>query len=1088
MTGGRAGQRLVGRSGPLRELESALREAVAGRGTLPLVTGEAGIGKSRLAAELAARAPALGARVVWASCWDGGGAPAYWPWVQVLRGCTAGRERAELAADLGLGAGELVRLAPELAGLLPAAPTEPPRLEPEQARFRLFDAVAGYLRRTAARDSLLLVVDDLQWADVPSLLLLRFLARDLQASRLLVVATYRDPELAQDDPVVELVVDLARAAPPLSLTGLAGAEVAALVEDATGVAAHPATVEALQRRTGGNPLFTAELARLLAAQGRLGAAAPGALAGSAVPDTIRALIRRRLARLSPACRDLLELAAVAGTEFGVEVLARAAGRDPPEVLRLLAEAEAARLVAAAPATVGDWVFTHTLVRDVLYEDRSQAERPAAHLRVAEALLALHGDDEAHLAELAHHFLRAAAGGEGERAVRYALLAGCSALGLLAYEEAAAQFEQALAVLARSGHDDGRRVEVLLALGDARLRAGAVAAARDAYEQAATLARRRGRPQELARAALGFAAGLGFEVRLYDRRQVELLEEALAALPPGDSSPRAWMLARLSVAQSYVAPPPRRRELAAEAVAMARRLGDRAALASALSSTCDAIPGPEHAEQRLAAAEEMLTLAETDEDLELELLGRRFRVVALLERGDLVAAEREVAAYARGTGRLRQPVSAWYVPLWRGMFALLRGRLAEAERLATEAETIGARAASANAAMLCPLQRWLLHRERGEADAALAAMERVVELAPVSANARTELAWSLLEAGRVAEARAQLEQLVADGCAALERDSEWLPAMMALAHVAAALPHRDAAETLYRLLEPHAERFAVEGIGAGTHGSLARQLGLLAGVLGRRQEVVAHFEAALAANTAAGSPLLVAHTRRDYATALLALAAPAGDRKAAALLAEAAAVYRELGLTWQAERAASLAGRRDEGDGAPRFRREGDHWTVAWAGRSVHLRDAKGVGDLASLLAAPGRPFHVLDLVGGPGDRGGDEVLDRPAREAYRARAEELREELEQAQRDHDPERAALARVELEAVADELAAAVGLGGRTRRLGDPAERARKTVSWRLRATLDRIERTHPALGQHLRRSVRMGTFCSYEPDPPVRWEVG
>jgi tetratricopeptide (TPR) repeat protein len=616
----------------------------------------------------------------------------------------------------------------------------------------------------------------------------------------------------------------------------------------------------------------------------------------------------------------------------------------------------------------------------------------------------------------------------------------------------------------------------------------VAAARDAYEQAATLARRRGRPQELARAALGFAAGLGFEVRLYDRRQVELLGEALAALPPGDSSPRAWMLARLSVAQSYVAPPPRRRELAAEAVAMARRLGDRAALASALSSTCDAIPGPEHAEQRLAAAEEMLTLAETDEDLELELLGRRFRVVALLERGDLVAAEREVAAYARGTGRLRQPVSAWYVPLWRGMFALLRGRLAEAERLATEAETIGARAASANAAMLCPLQRWLLHRERGEADAALAAMERVVELAPVSANARTELAWSLLEAGRVAEARAHLEQLVADGCAALERDSEWLPAMMALAHVAAALPHRDAAETLYRLLEPHAERFAVEGIGAGTHGSLARQLGLLAGVLGRRQEVVAHFEAALAANTAAGSPLLVAHTRRDYATALLALAAPAGDRKAAALLAEAAAVYRELGLTWQAERAASLAGRRDEGDGAPRFRREGDHWTVAWAGRSVHLRDAKGVGDLASLLAAPGRPFHVLDLVGGPGDRGGDEVLDRPAREAYRARAEELREELEQAQRDHDPERAALARVELEAVADELAAAVGLGGRARRLGDPAERARKTVSWRLRATLDRIERTHPALGQHLRRSVRMGTFCSYEPDPPVRWEVG
>jgi hypothetical protein len=175
-------------------------------------------------------------------------------------------------------------------------------------------------------------------------------------------------------------------------------------------------------------------------------------------------------------------------------------------------------------------------------------------------------------------------------------------------------------------------------------------------------------------------------------------------------------------------------------------------------------------------------------------------------------------------------------------------------------------------------------------------------------------------------------------------------------------------------------------------------------------------------------------------------------------------------------------------GVPRLHREGDHWAVAWAGRSVHLRHAKGVDDLASLLAAPGRAFHVLDLLGAPGDGGSDEVLDRRARDAYRARAEELREELDQTQRDHDPERAARARVELEAIADELSAAVGLGGRARRLGDPAERARKTVSWRLRSTLDRIERAHPALGRHLRQSLRMGTFCSYEPDPPVRWDVG
>jgi hypothetical protein len=357
-------------------------------------------------------------------------------------------------------------------------------------------------------------------------------------------------------------------------------------------------------------------------------------------------------------------------------------------------------VAAVPASVDDWAFTHTLVRDVLYESLGVAERPAAHLRVAEALVALHGDDERQLAELAHHFLGAAAGTDDGRAAGYAL------------------------------------------------RAGGFEAARDAYEQAATLARRRGRPAELARAALGFAAGLGFEVRLYDHRQVELLEEALAALPAADSSLRAWALARLSVALSYVASAERRQELAAEAVAMARRLGDRAALASALSSACDAVAGPDHTEQRLTSASEMVALAAADADPELELLGRRFRMVALLELGDLAAAEHEVAAYARGTARLLQPVSAWYVPLWRGMFALLRGRLEEAERLVEEAATIGARAASANAAILCPLQRWMLHLERGDPVRALAAMERVVQLAPVIASARAGLAWSLLRrAGR-----------------------------------------------------------------------------------------------------------------------------------------------------------------------------------------------------------------------------------------------------------------------------------------------------------------------------------------------------
>jgi predicted ATPase len=418
----------VGRERELAELVGGLDAAVAGRGRLFLLAGEPGIGKSRLAEELADHAGARGARVLIGRCWEAGGAPAYWPWVQSLRTYVHDSDSAALLSQLGNAAEDLAPLLPELREHFPGLP-EPPALESEAARFRLFDATARLLRNASESRPVVLVLDDLHAADSPSLLLLRFVARQLRSSRILLLGLYRDVEPAPGQALTEMLAEVTRepATRRLSLGGLSEGEVAEYVGLTASAIASAELVAALSEETAGNPLFVSEFVRLVSVEGVRSH-------GLVIPQSVRDVIARRLTHLSDECNRVLGLASVLGREFSIPAVGRLASVSEEELLDTLDEAMAARVVSDIPGTPDRLRFTHVLVRDTLYEALANARRVRLHRQAIEPLEMLYGDEPGpYLAELAHH---AIAGREFERGLRYARRAGDRAVLLLAYEEAA----------------------------------------------------------------------------------------------------------------------------------------------------------------------------------------------------------------------------------------------------------------------------------------------------------------------------------------------------------------------------------------------------------------------------------------------------------------------------------------------------------------------------------------------------------------------------------------------------------------------------------------------------------------------------
>ena len=981
--------RLIGRDHPAGVLRAEIDRAVGSHGGLVLVAGEAGIGKTTLVTGAAEQARRAGALVLGGSCWDSDSAPGYWPWVQVIRAL----RRAATAEEW-----ESVDRGP-LAVLLGEAASEH---TPES--FPLYDAVTTALVAVSQHRPVVVVLEDLHWADPASLKLLEFAAQHTWFERVLLVGTYRDTEVdAEDHPLRPLMTPLLSRAATVALTGLTPAEVGELMARTAGREPEPELVAEVHLRTGGNPFFVEQTARLWHGGGPVTAIAPG----------VRDALRRRLSLLPAQVGDLLTTAAVLGHEFHRKVLAATASLPVPAVDRLLDQAAQARLVLGMGG--GRFSFAHDLVRETLYGSLSDVD-----VRHAAVVRALDGDlaDQVLPADLARHAHLAGERLAADRAVDLIVAAARDASRRMAVEEAAGHYRRAL----ERAEGVRQRIAVALELGNELYHCAEPVEALKVFDEAAALARGLDDTEPFARVAL-----MVYRFAEDEGRATALVREAYGRLigPPPDAPPE--VLAR---------------EISLHAAEAARGGGDDDALASGLWAMHDTTPGIGNAAQRLALIDELITVSRRSGDHTVEHFATAFRWVALVELGDPRYVD-QVHAFVALSERLGMSRFNFSAAIDQAVVAGMQGRFTEAEALLAKATELGASRHTGFRMMYLHL-RWALLLPQGR-------FAELDELAPeiLASNypyPGLTAGIAALERGDVATARVHVDQPVQD-----DRSQAWFEPLWLRfrAHFAYATGDRELAARVREELAPHRGKWLVALYGCDISGPVDLWLGLVDLALGRCDDAVEELTAARWSAERMRARPWVARARRHLAEALRAQGAPA-----------------ELVEREAPERAVR------------EFRRDGEVWALSYGGVTVRMPDSKGLRDLHVLLGSPGEPVAAVALLApeavASARLGGDPVLDDEAKARYRRRLAQLDDEIDRA---FDDDRAAALDRERAALLDELRAAAGLAGRTRRLGDEAERARKAVTARIRDTLRKLDARHPGLAAHLRETVSTGATCVY-----------
>lgn len=1069
----------VGREHELLELLDAIDEALGGAGAIFLVSGAAGIGKTRLGEEVAARAARRGARVLWGRSSDDPGSPPFWPWTQILRGLEP------QAAD-------------PLTDFAPASDLS--RLD-DAARFRLFDLVTAALLTHATSQPLVLVLDDLQFADVGSLRLLEFVARVVPDEPVLILGLVREAETPVRSERTERLVAVGRSARSIPLRGLSRPELETFVRDGFGLEPPDEVMASLWRLTEGNPFFADEIVRLFSSEQHI---AP-AVGDLAVPQGVRDVIRRRLEPLADETRAFLRIASAAGLVFRSEIVGRAADLDDRHVTRALAEAGEHRVIEPSDDDVS-FSFSHALMREALAEELGPDERARVHLALAGAIEELrpdHGREDS--GRLAHHYLQARALVGARVVIERLVRAGEVALSLLAHEEAAGHFEKALAVLETDpSGDDRMRAALLASLGECRSRAGAFFAAMDAFDASTSAARTAGAHDVFVRSAVGledarFRAG-DFTHLL---TSLQLLDEALELTT--DDAARADVLSRRPLALQFAsAPAGPMIEAASEAVAIAERLGDERLLIRALDGQRAAHWRPEDAAVRARTTHRLLAVAKEVRDPDAMLRGTIYRFCDDLATGRPDRLDGDLLAVETAAADTRVPWLEWWPPAMRGTLALMRGDFAAALRHAADVSRAvpdrGDQLGQGAAALITALYAW----ELGEGARVRSSLDTMVELIPVRPIRNVFNAFADVACGRETDAARAFEEIATGGFGPLVHGPTKRLSMIAmLASVCARLGDADRADELYAsLISVRPTVVVIMPLPAML--TTPHWLGVLAATSGRTEDACAHFTDAIRWHERLGAPAWVARTKLELGKALVA--ADAADGEAIELLDGAAELASTLAQRAVADEATAVGERTRRGAGGNVFCREGDVWQLAFAGRTVRLADVKGLRYIAALLARPSEEVHVLRLpalAAGGGvadtDRGAQARLrpDAGARDAtiddegvasYRRRLAELERDADDAEAAGDDVRLARAREESEWIARELSRALGLHGRDRRPGTPAERARVNVQRAIRTAVDRIAAVHPALAAHLTDTVRTGTFCVYLAGASApRWTV-
>ncbi|HMJ33006.1 MAG TPA: AAA family ATPase [Baekduia sp.] len=894
----------VGRSAELRTLRTLLPRAEGDGGRVVLLGGEPGSGKSRLVRELASEAESDGVLVLSGAC-DAVVRTPYGPFVEALGQLVRAADPDELRAALGATGGELTRLLPDLparvGGLSP-----PVAADPDTERHRLHTTVANVLTGISHRRPVLLVLEDGHWADTPTLLLLRYLARAAGSARLLVLATFRDAEADVPEALAETLADLRRsdAVVRMRVAGFSDEEVTEFIRRAAGGevgAGPPQLAKAIGDLTEGNPFLVCELWRALVETDAVEIVdGTVRLTGSTVdlgtPESVREVVNQRLARLAGGTAELLELAATAGGEFGLDVVRRGSGVPDSELLARLDEAVRSGMIEELPSRTLTYRFAHELVRRALYDRLTGVRRAELHLRVGEALERDDARSGRALADLAHHFALAAPLDGSRRGVDYNVLAARAATEALAFEEAVARLLTALELRIESPE---RRAEVLIELGTACHRAGKALDAQDALRTAAEIARELGDAQLLARAAIGYEDAC-WRPGIADQGAVELLEEAAAALGEASSELRVRLLSGLARARDFRGDHERAAIVRTSAIGMARQLHDRAGLATVLVGAYWS-RGTNSFEEILAMLTEAAVIGEELGDTEIRAEAMSWRVPAFVALGDIDSARREVATLEATSEQTAQPFMLHVAAHYGSALALSDGRLDAAQALAARSHDWSRLLTGRDASGVHGIQMFGIRREQG----------RLAELAPVvrllagqvgsSGPWRPGLVSVLVELGMHAEARRELERVRVDGLDTL-RESLWLASLTYLTDACTALGDEETAALVYPELAPLTGANVMIGHLVACYGAADRYLGMLAATLGEWDRAEDHFRRATELNRRTGMLTWLSHTLHQHGRARLARGDGAG---AAPLLAEAAALAEALGLRALAGRIGAL---------------------------------------------------------------------------------------------------------------------------------------------------------------------------------------
>jgi tRNA A-37 threonylcarbamoyl transferase component Bud32/tetratricopeptide (TPR) repeat protein len=886
----------VGRIQEMTQLRQGLEEALAGSGRLLLVSGEPGSGKTRLTEELTTHARMRGAGVLVGKCFDGKGAPAFWPWVQAIRRYTHDREPHDLYDVMGPGAADIAQLDSEIRRRLPALPA-PPALEPEQARFRLFDSITTFLRSAALSRPLLLILDDLQWADEPSLRLLQFLAQEIREARLFIVGTYRDVALGRGHPLARALADIGRedVGHQIRLEGFSREEVGRYIELTSGIRPPEDLVRRIWDKTEGNPFFVNETIRLLITEGHLERPEEFSDLQINIPPRVRDVVRRRLEQLSDQCNKTLTTAAVYGREFSLEVIEALSDADGDRVLDDLEEAADARIIAEAPGGDLKYLFTHDLVRETVCDQVKTVRRMRIHAHIANVLERLYQgrEIEHHLAELARHYVAAGGAGDPDKAIEYSVRAGHRSLEQLAYEEAARHFAAAIQILeGKQVVEQSKLCRLLQDLGEAQKRAGQLALSLATFERAFDVARGIGASDQMALAAIAFE-WLTWGLSKPNATSVLLCKEALCALSADQNALRAKLMAAHARVLQGLGYAEEAAKFAREAVELARRMGEPATVCYVLELVLHMISGPAHIGERLSYAVEFLDNARAAGDLEKIAFATGHWMYALFETGDVATLDRAMKEQKSFVSRLRRPHYSYLHAGFAIMRALLDGRFADAEQLALENLTLGRRLQLESAEGIFGMQMFLLRREQG-------CLNEVAPLVEIFVKEHSATSWKpglalmYAELGLHDKAQALFEQLAANEFKDIPQDGVWAASITFLAEVCASLGDRDRAEVLYRLLSPYAG-YAVIASEWACFGAASRFLGQLAATTGRWQDADLHFTEALEMNTRMGARPCLAHTQFQYARMLLGRSAPGDAERARTLLDDTSNISRQLGM-------------------------------------------------------------------------------------------------------------------------------------------------------------------------------------------------